>query len=59
MRELGVISNESGLGDTFNEIDELQINANTKTALILLKQAAQFLKLLEGERFLLNVIITI
>ena len=23
MRELGVISNESGLGDTFNEIDEL------------------------------------
>jgi ribosome biogenesis GTPase len=30
MRELGVISNESGLGDTFNEIDELADNCKYK-----------------------------
>jgi len=30
MRELGVISNESGLGDTFNEIDELSEHCKYK-----------------------------
>jgi ribosome biogenesis GTPase len=30
MRELGVISNESGLGDTFNEIDELSAQCRYK-----------------------------
>ena len=30
MRELGVISNESGLGDTFNEIDELSDHCKYK-----------------------------
>jgi len=30
MRELGVISNESGLGDTFNEIDELSTQCRYK-----------------------------
>ena len=49
MRELGVISNESGLGDTFNEIDELADRCKYKDCTHTVEAGCAVLKALERE----------
>ena len=47
MRELGVISNESGLGDTFNEIDELSDQCKFKDCTHTVEAGCAVLKAVE------------
>jgi len=49
MRELGVISNESGLGDTFNEIDELADQCKYKDCTHTVEAGCAVLDALERE----------
>jgi len=49
MRELGVISNESGLGETFNEIDELADQCKYKDCTHTVEAGCAVLKALERE----------
>ncbi|MFC2094231.1 ribosome small subunit-dependent GTPase A [Bacteroidota bacterium] len=56
MRELGVISNESGLGDTFNEIDELSDQCRYKDCTHTVETGCAILEAVErgeisGERY--------
>jgi len=49
MRELGVISNESGLGDTFNEIDELADKCKYKDCTHTVEAGCAVLEAVENE----------
>ncbi len=50
MRELGVISNESGLGDTFNEIDELSDQCKFKDCAHTVEAGCAVLEALGNEK---------
>jgi len=49
MRELGVISNESGLGDTFNEIDDLSAQCRYKDCTHTVEKGCAVLEAVEKE----------